>query len=76
MSFGLLRKHALCFVSVALALPVLLVCILHRDLFVYHVLSVHVGDGGIRGLEVAEGDEAVALGDANVVARDLCILLA
>jgi hypothetical protein len=29
MSFGLLRKHTLCFVSVALALPILLVSILH-----------------------------------------------
>jgi hypothetical protein len=36
---------------------------------------VHVGDGGISGLEVAEGDETVALGNADVVARDLFIML-
>jgi hypothetical protein len=36
---------------------------------------VHVGDGSISGFEVAEGDETVALGDADIVSRDLFIML-
>ena len=71
MGFGLLREHALSFITVALAFSVLLVCILNHDFFVHHVLAVHVGDGGVSRFEIAEGDEAIALGDTDVIARNL-----
>jgi hypothetical protein len=64
-------QHALGLVTVSLALAVLLVRILHGDLFINQILAVHVGDGGVGGLEVAKRDEAVAFGQVIVVAGDL-----
>lgn len=64
-------QHALSLVTVPLALAVLLVRILHGDLFIHQILAVHVGDGGVGGLEVAKGDEAVAFGQVIIVAGDL-----
>ena len=71
MCLGLFREHAFCFVSVALALSVLLVRVLNGDLLAHHVLAVHAGNGCIRRVEVAKGDEAVALGQAVFVAGHL-----
>ena len=64
-------EHALCFITMALALPVLLVGILYADVLVHQILTVHVGDGVVRGLEVGVGHEAVTLGQASLVAGDL-----
>lgn len=71
MGLCLFREQTLCIVSVARTLAVLLVCILHGDLLALHVLAVHVGDGSIRGVEVGVGNEAVALGQSEIVARNL-----
>ncbi len=71
MSLGLLREHALGLVTVSLALAVLLVGILNGDLLAHHVLAVHAGNGGVGGVKVAKGDEAVALGQAMLVAGNL-----
>jgi len=71
VSLGLLRQHALGFVSVAFALAVLLVSVLHRNLLVHNVLAMHAGNGGVGRLEVAEGDETVALGQVGLVAGNL-----
>ena len=67
----LFREQTLCVVTVAGALAVLLVGVLHRDLLAHHVLAVHVRDGGVRGVEVGVGHEAVALGHVELVAGDL-----
>ena len=64
-------EHALCFITMALALPVLLVGILYADVLVHQILTVHVGDGVVRGLEGGIGDKAVALGEAGLITRDL-----
>jgi hypothetical protein len=71
MSFRLLCKQALRLVSVALALAVLLVRILHRDLLVHHILAVHVLDGIVRSLKVGVRHESIALGQHVLVPRDL-----
>lgn len=71
VGLGLLRKHALGLVAVALALAVLLVGVLDRDLLAHHVLAVHAGNGGVRRVEVAVGDEAVALAHVVLVACNL-----
>ena len=72
VSLCLFREQPLGFVSVSLALSVLLVRILYCDLLAHNVLVVHIGDGRIRGLEIAVRDEAVALGlGCDFVARDL-----
>jgi Tfp pilus assembly protein PilZ len=64
-------KHSLSLVTVSLAFAVLLVSVLNGDLFVHQVLTVHVGDGVIRGLEVGERDESVALGKIVFVTGNL-----
>jgi hypothetical protein len=71
MSFRLLRKQTLRLVSVTLALAVLLVRILHRNLLVHHVLVVHVLDGVVRGLEVGVRHKSIALGQHLFVPCDL-----
>lgn len=71
VGLGLLREHALGLVAVALALAVLLVGVLDRDLLAHHVLAVHAGNGRVRRVKVAKGDEAVALGQAVFVAGNL-----
>lgn len=68
---GLGGEGALGLVAVPLALAVLLVRVLHRDLLVHEVLAVHVGDGVVARLEGAEADEAVAFAEVGVVAGDL-----
>lgn len=56
----------------ALALSIFLVRILDCDLFGHDVLVVHAGNSRVRGLEVAVGYEAVALGcRRDFVARNL-----
>ena len=55
----------------ALAFPVFLVSILDRYLLVHDVLPIHVLNSSIGGLEIAERDEPIALGNANVIASDL-----
>ena len=58
--------------AVPLALAVLLECVLDGDGLVHEELAVHGLDRGVRGFEVGEGDEAVALGGAGAgVAGDL-----
>ena len=55
-----------------LALSVLLEGVLDGDGFVHEELAVHGLDRGVRGFEVGEGDEAIALGGAGAgVAGDL-----
>ena len=71
MRLCLLGEHTFCLVSMALSLPILLVRILDRDLLIHHELAVHTGNGAIRRFKVAIGDEAIALGQAVLVAGDL-----
>jgi hypothetical protein len=61
MGFGLSREHSLRLVTMSLTLAVLLVGVLHRDLFVHEVLTVHVGDGVVGRLEIGERHEPIAL---------------
>ena len=61
VGLGLLCEHTLRVVSVAFALSVLFVCVLHRDLFVHHELAVHVGDGIVRGVKVGIRHESISL---------------
>jgi hypothetical protein len=68
---GLAGEHALGLVAVALALAVLFVGVLYADVLIHEVLSVHVGDSVVGGLEVGVGDEAIALREARLIARDL-----
>jgi hypothetical protein len=71
MRLCLFGEHTLCLVSMALSLSVLLVRVLHRDLLVHHELAMHAGNGAIGRFKVTIGDEAVALGQAVLVAGDL-----
>jgi len=47
-------QHALRLVTVALSLSILLVGVLHTDLLVHEILSVHVCDCIVGGIEVCE----------------------
>lgn len=67
-------KRTLRSVTVAFTLAVLLVGVLDANLLVHEVLSVHVLDSFIRGLECTKRDKTVALGQVAVVARDLLSL--
>lgn len=55
----------------SLALAVLLVGVLNGHLLVHQDLAIHVGDGGIGGFKVGEGNESVTLGEVVVVAGNL-----
>ena len=55
----------------AFAFAILLVGILYTDLLIHEVLSAHVRDCIVGGLEVGVGDEAVAFGEVGLVASDL-----
>lgn len=59
----------------SLALAILLVGILDRDLLVHEVLTVHIGDGIVRSIEGGKGEESVTLGVVGLVAGDLDDLL-
>lgn len=67
----LASQHPLRLITVSLALAVLLVGVLHRDLLVREVLPVHVRNRVVGGFERGVRDEAVALGETGLVARDL-----
>jgi hypothetical protein len=72
VSLGLFGEHTFGFVSVSLALAILFIGILDCDLLGHDVLIVHTGDGCIRGLKVAVGDETIAFrGSSDFVARNL-----
>lgn len=58
-------------VAMTLALPVLLVGVLNRNLLIHEILSVEIGNGFIRSLEVGEGHEAIALGQVGVISGNL-----
>jgi hypothetical protein len=64
-------EKSLCRIAMSLAFAILFVGVLHGDFLVGKELAVHVRDGFVRGLEVGEGDEAVAFGDVCLVACDL-----
>ena len=59
------------FVAVALALAVLLVGVLYRDLLAQQILSAHRVPGNIASLEAVKADEAVPLADVVVVTNDV-----
>lgn len=71
MFLGLGREHALSLITVALALAVLLVGVLHADVLVHKILPIHIGNGVVGSFEVAIGDEAIALGQSLIAARNL-----
>ena len=71
MCFGLRSEHSLCFVAVAFAFAIFLVGVLYTDLLIHEVLSAHVRDCIVGGLEVGVGDEAIAFGQVGLVASDL-----
>lgn len=72
VSLGLFSKHTLGFVSMSLALAIFLIRVLNCDLFGHDVLVVHAGDGRIRGLEIAVGDETVTFRrGCDFIARNL-----
>jgi hypothetical protein len=71
MRLCLFREQTLCIVSVARALSIFLVRVLHGYLLALHVLAVHVRDGCIRGIKVGVGHETVAFGHVHFVARNL-----
>lgn len=54
-------EHTFGFITVSLAFAIFLVRVLDRDFFVHEILTVHVGDCFVRGLEIGKGDEAIAL---------------
>jgi hypothetical protein len=64
-------KHSLRFITMPLSLPILLISILNRNVFIHEILPVHVRDCVVRGFEGGVRDEAVAFGEPGLVARDL-----
>lgn len=71
MLLGLLRERTLCCVTMPLALTILLVSVLDNNFLVHQVLSMQVGDGIVRGLEVGVADEAIALAQVRLIPRHL-----
>ena len=55
-------QHSLRLITMSLSLTILFVGILHRNLLVHEILTVHIGNGRVGGLEIGEGDETVTLG--------------
>ena len=71
-SFDGLREQSFRLRTVTFTLAVLLVRVLHVDLFVAQKLSIHRLDGGVRRLERVERHEAESLAHAGVgIAHDL-----
>lgn len=64
-------KHPFGFVSVALSFAVLLVSVLHADIFIHEKLAVHVVDGIVASLEAAIADKTVSLAQSVIVSGDL-----
>ena len=64
-------QETLGLVSVALALAVLLVCILDVDFLVHEKLLVHVFYRLVGSFKGVIGDEAESFGDACIVSRNL-----
>lgn len=58
---SLVCQSSLGLVSVSLSLPILLVGILNRDVFIHDILAVHVRDGGVGGFEIRIRDKSVTL---------------
>lgn len=73
---GLGGQHSLGLVAVSLALSVLLISILDRDLLVHEILAVHGGDCAVGRFKVGKRDKAVALGQIGIVSGNLFCLLA
>jgi hypothetical protein len=59
---GLRCQRSLRLITMSLSLAILFVGILHRNLLVHEILTVHIGNGRVGGLEIGEGDETVTLG--------------
>ena len=59
----------------SLAFPILLVRILHRNLFVHQVLAIHVGDGRVRGFEIGKRHKSVSLGQIVVITSNLIMMI-
>jgi hypothetical protein len=64
-------EETLCLVSVAFSLAILLVCVLHVDLFVHEELLVHAFYRFIGGFEGVIGDKTKSLRDTGVISRNL-----
>jgi len=64
-------KQSFGLVAMTLALAVLLVGVLDRDLLIHEILSVEIGNGFIRSLEVGEGHETITLGQVGIISGDL-----
>jgi hypothetical protein len=71
---GLRSQHSLGFVAVSLALSVLFIGVLDRDLLVHKVLAVHASDCAVGGFKVCKRDEAVALGQIRIVSGNLLLV--
>lgn len=69
MGFGLLCKHTLRFITVTLALAILLVGILDGDLLVHHILTMHVCDSSIGRIEVGKRHKSVTFGHLKLITR-------
>jgi hypothetical protein len=70
MFLRLTRKHSLRFITMPLSLPIFLISVLNRNVFIHQVLPVHVRDCVVWGFECGVRDEAVAFWEAGFVARD------
>ena len=54
----------------SLSLPILLISVLDRHVFIHEILAVHVCYCVVRGFECGVRDEAVAFREAGFVARN------
>ena len=70
MLLGLRSQHTLRFITVTFALAVLLVGVLHRDVFVHQILAIHVCDGVIGGSKSSRR-RSRSLSRGRLIPRDL-----
>jgi hypothetical protein len=64
-------QHPFCLITMSLAFPILLVCILYRNLFVHQVLTIHVGDSRVRGFEIGKRNKSISLREIVVITGNL-----
>lgn len=74
MLASLCGQRSLGFITVSLALSILLVRVLYGDLLVHEILPVHVRDRRIRRLKVAKRDEPITLGQIVVIPCNLATI--
>jgi hypothetical protein len=68
---SLCGQRSLGLITMSLSLAILLVGVLHRNLLVHKVLTVHIGNGRVGGLKVGKRDETITLGQIVVIPSNL-----